>query len=61
MISLHHLDAFDQTLSKLKGFSVLLSANEVRDSLNQETSTGLEYILRDILDEFERVRIALRR
>lgn len=61
MISLQHLDTFDQTLSKLKGFAVLLSANYVRDNLNQETATGLEYILRDILDDFERVKIALRR
>ena len=59
MISLHALETYEQTLSKLKGFSVLLSASEVRDALPQDTATGLEYILLEIVEEFERVKIAL--
>jgi len=53
MISLNIVNDYEITLSKLRGFGVLLSSNEVRDSMPQETATGLEYILLDIIDGFE--------
>ena len=61
MINLHVINDYEQNLAKLRGFSVLLSSNEVRDAMKKETATGLEYILGDIIDGFEAARVAMNR
>ena len=61
MLNLQTLNSYDETLAKLKGFAVLLSSNEVRDSMRHDTATGLEYILADIIDGFEAAKSALNR
>jgi len=61
MIDLQVLNNLDETISRLKGFGVLLSSNEVRDAMPQETATGLEYIYMDIVERFDTLRTAINR
>lgn len=61
MLNLQQQEAYEETVFRLKGFAVLLGSEEVRGAMNLETATGLEYIMQDIIEGFERIRTALNR